>query len=352
MKKSILTFFYIIIGSCIFVSCKSRYECYCNVNGSDGVWTIFPPFIYQNRLYFIGRDNNNGFNLYYTDGKILTLLDNLPSAPSLEKHEVGGKVFLVGRKEMLVLVGTNKPTKLNFDNPITIYGALKGKLIFSTIDQGSNTGKELWVADGTTSGTAIIKDLYPGSGNGVGSSSTLQIPAIASVYEDILYFAGNDGINGTELWCTNGTDTGTKMVGNIGSIPSKTVSSNLDYIYLDDSTLYLSMTNGLTGMELYKYEIPTGLHNPANLTLNELYNKQSILYPNPNRGCFILQLDGYNFRNGILYLYDIAGKEIHSQSVPRNTKQLPITISNITSGIYKLYIQLDNDVITHTISIE
>jgi len=66
---------------------------------------------------------------------------------------------------------------------------------------------ELWMSDGTTNGTVILKDIYPGSN---GSEPT--------DFHDVngtLYFTADNGVNGRELWKTDGTPAGTVMVKDI-----------------------------------------------------------------------------------------------------------------------------------------
>ena len=71
---------------------------------------------------------------------------------------------------------------------------------------GAN-GQELWKSDGTAGGTAMVKDIRPGSG----SSSPQHLTEVGGV----LYFVANDGANGYELWKSDGTAGGTAMVKNI-----------------------------------------------------------------------------------------------------------------------------------------
>ncbi|MEQ1747185.1 MAG: ELWxxDGT repeat protein [Saprospiraceae bacterium] len=73
------------------------------------------------------------------------------------------------------------------------------------------SGKELWKTDGTEAGTVMIKDINPGPGNGAPSNPLSQY----LWYGDRLLFLANDGINGTELWITDGTEAGTMMVQDI-----------------------------------------------------------------------------------------------------------------------------------------
>ncbi|QDE94124.1 hypothetical protein BHS06_17010 [Myxococcus xanthus] len=80
--------------------------------------------------------------------------------------------------------------------------SFQGRLYFSA---GSDApeGEELWVSDGTVSGTRRVKDIRPGA---EGSA-----PAFLAVLGDHLYFAADDGQHGRELWVSDGTSRGTKL---------------------------------------------------------------------------------------------------------------------------------------------
>src|SRR5207248_30202 len=82
----------------------------------------------------------------------------------------------------------------------TIY---KGRLYFEAIS-GSN-GRELFSTDGTTEGTAMLKEIAPGrlSIERAGYS----IPSW--IYNDRLWFRADDYVHGSELWSTDGTSEGT-----------------------------------------------------------------------------------------------------------------------------------------------
>ncbi len=110
------------------------------------------------------------------------------------------------------------------------YGVMAGKLYFA-----GNTGAagiELWVTDGTTGGTVLLKDINPGAG-----SSTPEYGF--QVYSNDLFFTASDGTNGRELWKTDGTGGGTVLVkdintgaadaftSSIGGIPTFSIINNL-----------------------------------------------------------------------------------------------------------------------------
>jgi ELWxxDGT repeat protein len=80
-----------------------------------------------------------------------------------------------------------------------------GKQWFFVANDNSH-GRELWVTDGTTDGTRMVKDIHT-----TGSSHPAHLVAL----NNKLVFAANDGINGAELWTSDGTESGTVLVKDI-----------------------------------------------------------------------------------------------------------------------------------------
>jgi ELWxxDGT repeat protein len=68
-------------------------------------------------------------------------------------------------------------------------------------------GRELWRTDGTPDGTISLGDLNKGRVQGFSGYWTM-----ACGEDETLFFAANDGNNGLELWSSNGTRAGTKMI--------------------------------------------------------------------------------------------------------------------------------------------
>ncbi len=83
-------------------------------------------------------------------------------------------------------------------------------VVFAASD-GTN-GTELWRSNGTDSGTLMVKDIRSGS-----SSSS---PRYLRVFDSQLFFAASDGVNGTELWKSDGSQAGTTMVKDVWEGPS------------------------------------------------------------------------------------------------------------------------------------
>jgi ELWxxDGT repeat protein len=94
-------------------------------------------------------------------------------------------------------------------NSVTIVTPANDVVTVFTADDGQH-GMELWMTDGTTAGTQLLKDIWPGK--------TASAPTDLFESGGYVYFAANDGVYGRELWKTDGTAVGTVLVKNI-SLP-------------------------------------------------------------------------------------------------------------------------------------
>ena len=79
----------------------------------------------------------------------------------------------------------------------------EGYKAFFAADDGTH-GEELWVTDGTVAGTKMVKDINPGS-----SSSSI---CWMHRFNDKVVFSADNGEDGSELWISDGTEEGTYMV--------------------------------------------------------------------------------------------------------------------------------------------
>jgi len=78
-------------------------------------------------------------------------------------------------------------------------------LVFTAND--GDHGVELWFSDGTEAGTRLLKDIRPGP---LGA-----LPLGLTSVGDTVYFAADDGSNGFVLWKTDGTEAGTLQVAEV-----------------------------------------------------------------------------------------------------------------------------------------
>jgi ELWxxDGT repeat protein len=78
--------------------------------------------------------------------------------------------------------------------------------LFFTAEDATH-GRELWKTDGSEAGTALVRDIFPGSAGAV--------PAHFVDVNGTLFFTAEDGTHGRELWKSNGTAEGTELVKDI-----------------------------------------------------------------------------------------------------------------------------------------
>lgn len=114
-----------------------------------------------------------------------------------------------------------------------------GSNIFFTANDGLN-GHELWKSDGTPDGTVMVKDLCEGF---CGSN-----PKNLCDVNGILFFTAYESDKGTELWRSDGTEKGTYRVKDIN-----TGSSNFSPRYLTKmgNLLFFTAHDGTHGAELW-----------------------------------------------------------------------------------------------------
>jgi ELWxxDGT repeat protein len=250
-------------------------------NGTQLVKDIFPGEYsypsslqeFNNKLYFAIRDNN-GSGLWASDGTengtqlVKTLSNNDDQIVSIrESTEAGNQLFFdlddgVNGGELWVTDGTERGTQLVkdiFPGSSRNYGEerpngsypqylteLNNKLYF-TADDGVN-GQELWVSDGTESGTQLVKDINPGSDY---SALTGVVGAGLAKLNNKLYFAANDGVNGQELWVSDGTESGTQLVKDINLGSNGYDSSTPLFLTEVGNKLFFAADDEANGQELW-----------------------------------------------------------------------------------------------------
>ena len=104
----------------------------------------------------------------------------------------------------------NRPTAVLHDRRLR-RARPGGNFLFAA--DTKRTGSELWRSDGTRAGTGLVKDIAPGHLNsGGGRSST---PQHLTAARGKTFFTAAVPKRGRELWRTDGTGHGTKLVGEV-----------------------------------------------------------------------------------------------------------------------------------------
>lgn len=221
--------------------------------------TLAHPFLLPSGLfYFI----NNGNELWKSDGNDAgtVFIKQISTASPINSYPqftlANGTVFFIGNMETADAAlwktdGTDAGTVLVKDitpqyDGISSLVNLNDNLYFTAID--GIDGGALWKSDGTETGTVMVKNSL-----GIGFLTPVN---------GVLLFSNNDGIKGQELWKSDGTEAGTTLVKDIyqgsgGSNPFTTDArateppAGFGYAVVNN-TLFFSATNGLNGRELWK----------------------------------------------------------------------------------------------------
>lgn len=110
-------------------------------------------------------------------------------------------------------------------------------------------GWELFTTDGTAA-PAMVADLNPLAGNAIGQFYTQPMAVIQSK----LYFTGDNGFSGSELFTYNGSSTPSLIDIELGAD-----GSSPDNFAVLNNVLYFRASSGATGYELWKYDPNTTL---------------------------------------------------------------------------------------------
>lgn len=93
------------------------------------------------------------------------------------------------------------PLTGTFTSPRSLVSLPPDRVVFTA---ESDAGRELWITDGSESGTLLLADISPGSDS--------SMPAALTTSGNLVFFHADDGVHGRELWVTDGTTSGTILL--------------------------------------------------------------------------------------------------------------------------------------------
>lgn len=212
--------------------------------------------------FFSGEAEDLGHELWMTNGSsesATLFMDLAPGQPSSDPTDfvaMGDYLFFaatvwsggrglwrtdgtVAGTELLFSATPRAPTTSTLPTPIELT-AVHDRLVF-TVDDGIH-GRELWISDGTASGTRLVVDLVPGPH---GSNPT-QLTAAG---DQVFFTATVPGL-GNELWTSRGTAETTRLVADLA--PGEASAAPQQLAFLGD-TLYFSADDGIVGREPWAY---------------------------------------------------------------------------------------------------
>lgn len=197
-----------------------------------------------NQVFFAADDGNTGTELWVTDGTAngTKLFKDIFAGEDVYEWEIGNPVKL--------------PKHSYPNNFLTV-----NDQVFFTAN--NNDGLELWVTDGTNAGTKIVKDIYPGNhtfgeGEYAYTYANSANPYQLVKFQDKVFFVADDSIHGLELWQSDGTAKGTKLVKDINPTPintpadQQTFGSNPNQLTVVGDYLYFQTTDPINGEALWR----------------------------------------------------------------------------------------------------
>lgn len=213
--------------------------------------------------------------------------------------------------------GTAAGTRIIADQVLGTATGADGKTLFKSLlylnakEKSGGWGEELYKYDGNA--FTMVKDIQTGA---KGSNPRF----ITNVDEFLVFNAEGEG-TGAELWKSDGSEEGTKLLADIE--PGSAGSDPESFTNIDGNLFFIASTK-LTGRELYKIDINTATADLPN------FKKIVEVWPNPITNS--LNVEGGGDPASIqLTITDLMGRTIFQQ---QGTE--PVDLSAVDSGLYIL----------------
>lgn len=226
-----------------------------------------------NTLYFSADDGTRGRELWKSNGSagnaniVKNIRPGSAASDPADLIEYNGALFFTADdgtgRALWSSNGQNASTTMLTTTDVLSEAAdltTSGSTLFFSAATGSH-GRELWKTDGTTAGTAAVKNISPGAA----SFSPTELTDVNGT----LFFAATEGISNTELWKSDGTAGGTVIVADINPGLIGPPGSNPTQLTNMSGTLFFAADDGETGIELWKSDgTTTGTTQIKNINMS------------------------------------------------------------------------------------
>ncbi len=120
----------------------------------------------------------------------------------------------------------------------------------------NSTGRELWTTDGSTDGTHLLKDIYVGP---VSSENPYNPTLMGNSTSNLCFFTPVHPQYGVELWVSDGSQTGTKLVSDLNQADKPVEVSQM--LPSSDGLFVLGKNDGLPYPNLFRINEENDLEN-------------------------------------------------------------------------------------------
>ncbi len=247
------------------VSATAAHDGFQGYNNPSGD-NVYDRFVtYNGEAYFAANDGVHGQALWKTDGTeagTVLAADIIAGGPASNAFPAyltafDNKLYFVttigGIGQLWSFDGATATQVTHFsesagnlaNNP-SVFGLLvsNNKLYFDYFTGAfDGTSQQLYTLDtGVALGAHLIAPSHLGQGGA---------PSNVKDVDGTLYFTQSDGVHGSELWKSNGTDAGTVMIKDINPGDNTSNSNPYDFVKMG-SWIYFVALDGTHGFELWK----------------------------------------------------------------------------------------------------
>jgi ELWxxDGT repeat protein len=172
----------------------------------------FGKMVHGNRMLFAATNAANGRELWSSDGTAAgtaMIADAAPGTGSLSPvflTPFNGAIYFAAANGLWKTDGTAGGTvRVHAGSELRSLTVAGSQLFYDALTDG---GREPWVSDGTDAGTRVIEDIHPGP---IGSLDAALPSGFVALGDEVIFLA-RDPEHGRELWISNGTAEGTRIL--------------------------------------------------------------------------------------------------------------------------------------------